>query len=153
MSSPASTSSVLPVISSARSLTQNTTTRAMSSGTATRPSGSCAAELVEREARGLEAFALSLEPGRERHGRRDREDADAVRAELDREALREPADAELRRDVVRHPGPLCAIGGRRGDRHDHTTTALIDHHAGGLASAQEGATEVDVRGRRPTDRR
>ena len=45
------------------------------------------AELVEREPGRLERRPLLLEAGSERHGRSDREHADAVRAELDRERL------------------------------------------------------------------
>ena len=92
----------------------------MSSGTATRPSGSSGPSSSSAKPADRSVAPLRLEAGSERHGRSDREHADAVRAELDREALREPADAELRRDVVRGAGRRRR--GRRRSRRSFTIT-------------------------------
>ena len=140
---------MLPVIISDRSLAQKTTTRATSSGTATRPSGSRGPELVERESRFLEWGALCLEAGRQRHGRGDCEDADPVCAELDGEALREPAHPELGGDVVGDGGPGGAVGGGRRDVDDDAACSRRDHRARRLTGADERPSEVDVEHRVP----
>ena len=75
------------------------------------------------------------EPGRDRvHG-------DAVRRVLDRQRLREPDDAALRRDVVRH-ARRARLRARRRDRHD-PAPARGEHVGDRGLQAVERAGEVD----------
>ena len=99
------------------------------------------------------AVALRLEAGRQGHRRSDREHADPVGAELDRERLREPAHAELRRDVVRGAGRVGAEGGRRGDVDDHAA-ACPRRPSRAPPRARRGTCRAGwCRARRPSRRR
>ena len=80
----------------------------------------------------------------ERRAGRDGVRADALRAELERQALGQAPERVLRGRVVRHPlrGGMERVDRR--DVDDRAAVALLEHLPRGLARAPEGSVHVDV---------
>ena len=137
---PPSTTSVVPVMKREAGEARKPTTSAMSSGSPQRPSGVC--DRIQRVA------LVGLRRGGHRRADqagRDRVDADAPRAELDRERLGQRAQRRLRRGVDRRGRT------RHREHRDGLDRGDADHRAAGRHAVDETLEQEERRARVDAD--